>query len=264
MKIIDSFKLLIAKNKRNFFIKKLHTFARVIEKGYQNANPDMKINGETFFIKKLSKIKIKTVFDVGANKGDWSIFIDKYLNFDLLYAFEPIPQVFEKLINNEFQNKINFNNIALGNENTKLQFSYIPDASYLSSASVTIRQGSILIPDILSVRGDDFCKSNHIDYIDFLKIDTEGHDYKVLLGFQEMLENKKIRIIQFEYGPFSIQTKDLLKNHFELLNSHGYIIAKIYPNHLSFMNYNYRDENFILSNYIAIQREDQELLELLK
>ena len=79
-----------------------------------------------------------------------------------------------------------------------------------------------------------------------------------------MLENKKIRIIQFEYGPFSIQTKDLLKNHFELLNSHGYIIAKIYPNHLSFMNYNYRDENFILSNYIAIQREDQELLELLK
>ena len=264
MNITKAFKFLIAKHQRNLFVKKIYTLARVIEQGYQNVNPDMKKNGETFFIQKLSKINIKTVFDVGANKGDWSTFIDKYLNFELIYAFEPIPQVFELLIKNKFKNKVKFNNIALSNMNTKLQFSYIPNASYLSSASVTLRQGSISVPDILSIRGDDFCKSNNIDYIDFLKIDTEGHDYKVLLGFKEMLENNKIRIIQFEYGPFSIQTKDLLKNHFELLNNHGYIIAKIYPNHLSFMNFNNRDENFMLSNYIAIQKEDKELLKLLK
>ena len=264
MKIIDFFKNLIAKNQRSFFVKKLYTFARVIEQGYQNVNPDMKTNGETFFIKKLAKIQLKTIFDVGANKGDWSFHIDKHLDFDLIYAFEPIPQVFELLINNKFQKKVKFNNIALGNENTKLQFSYIPNASYLSSASVTLREGSILVSDVLSIRGDDFCKTNNIDYIDFLKIDTEGHDYKVLLGFKEMLQNKKVRIVQFEYGPFSIQTKDLLKNHFELLNSYGYIIAKIYPKHLSFINYKNRDENFMLSNYIAIQKEDKELFQMLK
>lgn len=60
---------------------------------------------------------------------------------------------------------------------------------------------------------DWYCKKNSIKKIDFLKIDTEGFDYKVLLGANKMMPN--IKYIQFEYWDGVWKFKELLKN-FEL------------------------------------------------
>ena len=38
---------------------------------------------------------------------------------------------------------------------------------------------------------------NNIDLIDFLKIDTEGYEYNVLLGLEENLS--KVKLIMFEH-----------------------------------------------------------------
>ena len=45
---------------------------------------------------------------------------------------------------------------------------------------------------------DEFCVSHGIDYIDFLKTDTEGYDLEVLRGADNYLASGKIRSILSE------------------------------------------------------------------
>ena len=39
-----------------------------------------------------------------------------------------------------------------------------------------------------------------LEKIDYLKIDTEGSEFKILRGAEKLLKEKKIFFIQFEYG----------------------------------------------------------------
>jgi FkbM family methyltransferase len=47
---------------------------------------------------------------------------------------------------------------------------------------------------------DKLCCDLNIDYIDYLKIDTEGEEFPILKGSSDLLKNKKIKYIQLEYG----------------------------------------------------------------
>jgi phage tail tube protein FII len=52
---------------------------------------------------------------------------------------------------------------------------------------------------------DLFVLSEGIEKIDFLSIDTEGHDGRVILGMVKTLALNKIRVLEFEYhhtGPW--------------------------------------------------------------
>jgi FkbM family methyltransferase len=40
----------------------------------------------------------------------------------------------------------------------------------------------------------------NLQHINYVKIDTEGAEYKILLGAKKLLEEKRISFIQFEYG----------------------------------------------------------------
>lgn len=48
--------------------------------------------------------------------------------------------------------------------------------------------------------GDEFVRENGIDQINYLKIDTEGFDLGVMVGFAAMLRSHKIDMVQFETG----------------------------------------------------------------
>src|SRR5205085_591159 len=65
--------------------------------GYDNC--DSHSNGEydiaTHYIKNQD-----IVFDVGANRGEWSLFVLSQFPTISLYAFEPIPNTFNSLKNN--------------------------------------------------------------------------------------------------------------------------------------------------------------------
>ena len=44
---------------------------------------------------------------------------------------------------------------------------------------------------------DEYLDKNKIKYIDFLKIDTEGYEYKILKGLKKNIKN--IKLIMFEH-----------------------------------------------------------------
>lgn len=60
---------------------------------------------------------------------------------------------------------------------------------------------------------DWYCTEKGITQIDFLKIDAEGYDYKILLGAKETL--KKTRYIQVEWGNVE-RLVNVLKDDFDL------------------------------------------------
>lgn len=61
---------------------------------------------------------------------------------------------------------------------------------------------------------DWYVKKNNIKRIDFLKIDVEGYDYKVLLGAKNSL--KVSRFVQYEYWDDLQEFEDLLGKDFDL------------------------------------------------
>jgi len=99
---------------------------------------------------------------------------------------------------------------------------------------------------------DNFCKTNEIEKINFLKLDTKGHEYKILQGAKNMLEEKKIERIQFEFGGCNIDSKIFFQDFWYLLNS-DYNLYRILKDGLCpIKKYDERDEIFTATNYLAI------------
>tara|TARA_R110000868_G_scaffold293520_1_gene553986 strand:+ start:48 stop:731 length:684 start_codon:yes stop_codon:yes gene_type:complete len=61
---------------------------------------------------------------------------------------------------------------------------------------------------------DQYCEENNITSIDFLKIDTEGYDFKVLAGAKDILNHTKY--IQFEYWDGVEKFHDMLSADFDM------------------------------------------------
>jgi FkbM family methyltransferase len=204
------------------------------------------------------------MFDVGANVGNYAkavqkIFSDYSVN-STIYCFEPSLITFEELEKNtkELQNIQRFN-LALHNKTENLTL--YSDQRLSGLASVYERNLDFLKTQmskkesVQGVRLDDFCKSHDIDHINFLKLDVEGNELKVLEGAGAMLKTKVIDNIQFEFGGANIDSRTYFKDFYYLLKD-NYNIFRILPNALeSIKAYNERLEIFFTVNYLAILKK---------
>ena len=74
---------------------------------------------------------------------------------------------------------------------------------------------------ILKVRrAEDYIHEHNITEIDFLKIDTEGYEFKVLKGFGNSLSI--VKMIQFEYGGTFMDNKTRLSEVIHYLENFGF------------------------------------------
>ena len=89
--------------------------------------------------------------------------------------------------------------------------------------------------------------------IDFLKIDTEGSEMRVLRGCKALLEAKRIRLIQFEYGGAWIDAKEFLADAYHLLRQYGYSIGRLLSQDIQWIpGFDHRElENYKYANYVA-------------
>jgi FkbM family methyltransferase len=76
---------------------------------------------------------------------------------------------------------------------------------------------------------DDYCEGHGIDHIDFLKIDTEGHDFEVVVGADRMLTEGRVTALQCEC---SVSPENHYHVGFEMMRSHlelkGYRLFGVY------------------------------------
>lgn len=228
---------------------------------------NMKVSGEEHFIQKyIQKYANKKtkyiVFDVGANKGEYSkLLLSRLFNAEI-YTFEPHPTTFNKLKENlkSYKNAKNFN-FAVSNIITKLKLFDYADKNGSEHASLnseifsTVHKSKIKSKNVNTTTIDVFVKEQKLDIIDFLKIDVEGHELEVLKGAKKMLETHKIFIIQFEFTQLNSTTKIFFKDFYDLL-ANSYRIYRLLPNNMIEIKF-YEPtmtEIFGYQNYVAILR----------
>jgi FkbM family methyltransferase len=163
--------------------------------------PRYKAGALNDFPTRLPNQQFEVIFDVGANVGQSALEFAAAYPDAAVWAFEPVPASYDALVKAV---------TALGNVTA------IPDAMGALASTGLIRssgtspgnklvsggtQGPGLDP-VSIITGDEFCATNDIAHVDFLKIDTVGHDLDVLLGFHHMLGDNAIDVLQVEAGTY--------------------------------------------------------------
>jgi FkbM family methyltransferase len=237
-----------------------------LHRDYENWDYNFETNGEFNALRQLAQIPdINVVFDVGANRGEWLSTASQLFPNASIYAFEIVPQTFDELNQNCQGNpNINLYNIGLSDREGETTVFVSPIYSGLSTCVPDFSRDFHNL-DTMPVQGklttgDRFCQEYQIPQIDFLKIDVEGLEDKVLKGFEGMLRSRNIRVIQFEYGNINISTHFLLKDFHDYLEPLGMKVGKIYPDYVDFRAYQYSDENFYGPNYLAVHSSCTDIL----
>jgi len=142
----------------------------ILDGNYQKEHRDGILN----FLK-TQGVEFNNCLDVGAHVGFWLKDLQK--TFKMVYAFEPISDVRECLKKNVEKDNYLLFDFGLGNKNEKVMVNYIPEETgntYVSD------QGNREI----EIRRLDEIKLPKIDYI---KIDAEGYEIKVLQGAEGLI-----------------------------------------------------------------------------
>jgi len=174
-----------------------------------------------------------------------------------MHLFEPTKSCFEEL-KKKFLNiqNIFLNNFGISNIQGNSIIYYDKEKSGLASLyKREINKEMDIKENILLKRMENYIEEKKIKYIDFIKIDVEGHELKVLESFGKYLSFDFINYIQFEYGEANLDSHTTLRELYKLLESNGFKIAKIMQNGLEIRDYKSYMENFQYANYVAISRK---------
>lgn len=209
--------------------------------------------------KKLYNKKNKlTLFDVGANRGGYSLAILEIFNSIplCLYSFEPSKYTFDILNSNlPKTDDIKIFNIGFSNEKSiSTLFNDIEGSgeSSLYNRNMKFVQREFNQKEKVELTTIDiFCKENNIENIDLLKIDVEGHELNVLNGCKNLLKNKKIKYIQFEFGGTNIDAHTNFKDFYFLLKPNYTIFRILNDGIRELKNYDETKEIYLGINYLA-------------
>ena len=196
------------------------------------------------FLKKNKYNNFKLLIDVGAHKGESIKLFSKNFVIKKIISFEASPINFEYLKKKIKDNKQGYNNTEIVLENTALgaEDKIIEFNQFNESSSSTIKEidkesnyykRKFRLINFLNNKETyqkikikisklkDYIEINNIKKIDFMKIDTEGYEFEILLGLESKI--KLVDIIMFEHHydnmikkgyTFGDINKLLIKNNF--------------------------------------------------
>jgi len=241
----------------------LYRLARAYTHAYHDFSYDCSLNGEQTLLRRITPINPRVIFDVGANVGEWTTLASRALPAAVIHAFELSADIRGMLRNNASESGVIIPDVALGDQCGEASYKDFGGCSGLNTLvtatthhdwrSPSMRLGRIM-------RGDAYCLQAGIDRIDLLKIDVEGFEGPVLVGFGEMLHPGRVRCIQFEYGYGNGDIHWLMKDFVDFLEARGYVVGKLWHDGVSLQPFEYAWNNFESGpNYVAFGREDAEL-----
>jgi hypothetical protein len=98
---------------------------------------------------------------------------------------------------------------------------------------------------------DDFAAEQGLERIDLVKVDTEGHDFFVIQGARKLLEDGRIRALQFEYTWRWIYSRTYLRDVFEFLAGKPYALGKVTPKGIEYYpGWEWNLESYVEGNYL--------------
>lgn len=226
---------------------------------YQNIT----ISGEQKFLENyLSKLASPVIFDVGANKGEYTCHCIRVNKHARVYAFEPHPKTFKILKNSVSGEGVLVVNKAISNSKGKMQLYDYKDNQGSSHATLCqdviekVHVGDSISCDVEVVTLDEFVTENKINKIHLLKIDVEGNEMNVLRGAKKSLEKDIFDVIQFEFTQINSVSRVFMKDYFDLLGA-KFSLHRLLPNGLLSLGeyFSTTHEVYGYQNIVAIRRE---------
>ena len=203
--------------------------------GYMNWSSDFKLTGEKKLISILKTNTIRCVLDIGANSGQWAHMVLNELETKMI-SFEPQLEVYKKLVllKDNYKEFYSYN-MALGSYSGKTLINVHDNSSELSFINPLLHKMPLLeghtdhIEEINITTLDNIYLQNPVllNEVDFVKIDTEGHELDVLLGGKKFLDAVKPKFIQVEINWHHIFTETTLYKLSCVLEN--YRVFKILP-----------------------------------
>jgi FkbM family methyltransferase len=237
---------------------KVRNQANSIIASHLGESPKAWKNGEYALIDLVAP-HCRTFVDVGAHIGDWS---DYFLaHSDAIGTlYEPSKSTFEVLTKKWNGGRVRLRNCAIGDRAGTAFFIEEAGNGQTSSLLETHSPCEIQPSEVQVCTIDDEFLETAIN-IDFLKIDAEGNDCRVLQGATQMLTQSRVQFIQFEYNSNWIDVGSSLKEALRLLNSFGYQVYLTRRTGLHKLNYDFWGDYFRYSNFFAFQQESRHLVQ---
>jgi FkbM family methyltransferase len=171
------------------------------------------------------------IIDVGANIGSMTFKFAGMAPNGHVYAFEPTDYAYAKLLKNislnpQFTSRITPVQCFLADQN-RLKHEMKAYASWKVDGSSPnphpLHGGAIKSADsVPAVTLDHFCLENGIQRIDLIKIDTDGHEHKVLKGAHKMIKKCRPYVV-FEIGGYVLNEQKLdFKLFYDYFENLGY------------------------------------------
>ena len=197
------------------------------------------------FLKKNNLNNINILLDIGAHRGESINLFLNNMKVKKIISFEASPINFEflkkkqKIYAKKFSDtEIIIENIALGFENKMMEFKHFNESSSSTIKNINeesryfkrkfnllnlFNKGRIYQTFQIKIQSlKEYIDNNNMTNIDFLKIDTEGYEYEILLGLEDRI--KLVKVIMFEHHYDNMIKKDytftnindlLIKNNFK-------------------------------------------------
>ncbi len=225
---------------------------------------DRSVSGELTFLHQCLKDKDNPiVFDVGANVGGYSTDVLTVNPTARVFAFEPHPLTFERLVSNiDAHKNIHAFNCAVGDRPGR-QMLYdrcseggTMHASIFREVIEDIHKVQSSENEVKVITLDEFIVENGLKHVDLLKIDTEGYELNVLKGGIEAIRSGVFKVIQFEFNEMNVLSRVFFRDFIEILPQ--YQFYRMLPGSLQRIE-DYipvRCELFAFQNIVATLRED--------
>ncbi len=248
-----------AKNWRTPNAEKWLGFLYSLIHARENNSFDPALNGEFALLDALKSCHAQVMFDVGANVGDWSSEAARKLPSAAIHAFEIVPATFNELQ----KNLASLGTVSLVQRGLSDRAGSVSVQCYEGSALATLYaypdRTAIATVEAEVIAGDDYCEAHGIERIDFLKLDVEGAELRVLQGLSFMLKQGRIRAIQFEYALLNEIISISLYRYYQLLEPLGFEIGKLHADGVEFLPFERMAQGLRFGNFVAVLKSDQAL-----
>lgn len=221
------------------------------------------INGEYLLLRAWASAHASdtghvTIVDVGANHADWTAAglheLQSAGQRPIAWAFEPAvnqrAEISRRLGVYIEDGSLHLDARAVGAADGPARFLVTGKDTGSSSLMADGDTAGGIDVDVVRL---DTVFANSPAMLDFVKVDTEGNDFNVIIGARNLFDAERIGILQFEYNWRWVAFRCFLKDVFDFIEGRPYHIGRLTKDGIEiYGSWHPELERFIETNYVLI------------